>query len=49
MEFVRETPRAVDIEMADFTDCEDKCLREPSRFAIAGSNNLITELSIYTS
>jgi len=35
--------------MFDFADCVDKCLRRPWRFAIAGSNKLVTELSTYTS
>jgi len=47
--FVRENPKADDIMMFDFTDRADKCLRRPWRFAIAGSDKLVTELSTYTS
>jgi len=49
MKFVREDPRADDIMMFDFADWAEKCLRWPLRFAIAGSNKLVTELSTYTS
>jgi hypothetical protein len=35
--------------MFDFVDCVDKGLRRPWRFAIAGSEKLVTELSAYTS
>jgi hypothetical protein len=35
--------------MFDFADREDKCFRRPWRFAVAGSDKLVTELSTYTS
>jgi len=47
--FVLENPRADNIMMLDFTDCAGKCLRRPWRIAIVGSDQLVTELSMYTS
>jgi len=35
--------------MWDFADCVDKYLRQPWRFAIPGSDKLVTELSTYYS
>jgi hypothetical protein len=46
---VRENLRADDSMMSDFTDYVEKCLHRPWRFAIAGSDNLVTEHSMYTS
>ena len=47
--FVRDNPRADDIMMFHLADPADKCLCGPWRFAIAGSDKLVTELSTYTS
>jgi len=47
--FVRENPSADDLMMFDFADRADKCLRRPCRFALPGSDKLVTELSTYTS
>jgi hypothetical protein len=46
---VRENTRAEDIMMFDFAEHADKCLRRPWRFAVAGNDKLVTELSTCTS
>ena len=46
---MRKDPRADDIMMFDFADREDRCLFRPWRFAIAGSDELVKQLSTYTS
>jgi len=49
MELVRENPRADDIILSDLAYCVGKCFRRPWKFAIAGHDKLVMELSTYPS
>jgi len=42
--FICENPSADNIMMFNFADCADKCLCQPWRFPITGSNTLVTLL-----
>jgi hypothetical protein len=45
---VRNNPRGDNSIMFDFTDCAAKYLCPPWKFAVLGSNQLVTYLSMYT-
>jgi len=47
--FVCENPRTDNLVISNFADCADKCLGRPWRFAVTGSDELVTELSTYAS